>query len=77
MNNIHKPNPTYYAEENLILEYIYKINQSFSFQSYDYLKDISKKKIIKKIESIILIMLIILYSMMLFDVSKNIKDKKY
>jgi len=40
MNSVQQPNQTYYEEENLILDHLYKLNQSFSLQFSDYLKDI-------------------------------------
>ena len=42
MNNINQPNPAYYSCEDLFLDYIDKLNQSFAKQFSDYLNDVCR-----------------------------------
>ena len=61
MNSVDQSNHTYYSCEDLFLDYLDKLNQSFAQQFSDYLKDaysnnkkeIIEKKIIIKIEPMI------------------------
>ena len=39
MNSVDQPNHTYYSCEDLFLDYLDKLNQSFAQQFSDYLKD--------------------------------------